>query len=1013
MVTHMVRRPKWAAASTANPATEAAALAARGVLRAAGWNPETVTAEERLAAILLNAVVEFDGIKSTGLKPILWQSPEPLSRDAEQDTFTEELAGAWKRVFKHHLHHSDGIARLSIDVRTLPDFGQSTMASTLTSVVRALAGPFIEKRSFDPHSMSINSMEPGDVVAVSVAAINSLQYHHAWSWPLRVGIEPTSNNPYLDYLYAARGVERGFLNINAVGGQDLVLLTDPSFRSLAALQEAPPGMVLVTAPLRTSKGLVSKVLKGGIAGEFSQPTAFIDMVPGSLPEAMTTLSYEIAHNKPLDVAIFDAYGRALYETRRHGRKVEVVPPLIISPVADNAALFDNARLINRVHELIERLGRLPANTVVGLPLDEWSAWQLGISIGAQTAADYRADLILACKENRLVFDQERHAATSLKDATETVSRAEDNLKADLSEPMRFTDVTLYKGFLYKGDVPAADQKVPDDEPLSAGRDYTLEVRVGEQRTGIARDEQAPRGVKNLREDREDLTVFVLVRCKSPAVLHFENCFASIVWPFGEDSESAFFRLGLDEAPAAAGSVTIEIRLYHHTLDLLDQVEAVLSISETAAPTLPNKLVWQSEIGTPRIEAASPPRFASIHVSAAREGGYRFDFHFRSPNERNVIVPTFRTVADDDLRRLLERVRDFWTRQVMASYAEKLNVTPSTFKKSLEELVAIGKDAFITLFGDGYADQKGAGETVAELLARIEGMENAPLQVTFSPDAVRFVFPWSIIYPRHIENVDPGHFWGARYQIEQVRAGSKVDRLGEDPINITFALDPGFGDSREQAALFSAYAAAPGRSVKVSQPINTADELFADLCGNPASHLYYFFCHGWAPSGEGILPADVKKLLEEQVEHLEGAARVFAERLLALVPQMGKEAWIFIGNSQLGESALRSKQSFFQGRRPIVFLNMCHSAALMPSMNSGLVRMFLDRSASAVIGTESPMTPVFAHAFSKQVLGSLLGGETIGNALQAARRHFLDERNPLGLAYTLYGRATTRLGAKPP
>lgn len=84
------------------------------------------------------------------------------------------------------------------------------------------------------------------------------------------------------------------------------------------------------------------------------------------------------------------------------------------------------------------------------------------------------------------------------------------------------------------------------------------------------------------------------------------------------------------------------------------------------------------------------------------------------------------------------------------------------------------------------------------------------------------------------------------------------------------------------------------------------------------------------------------------------------------------------------------------------------------MNSGLVRVFLDRSASAVIGTESPMTSVFAHAFGKEVLDHLLVGVDVGTALRAARAHFLSDamRNPLGLAYTLYGRAQTRIGKGP-
>jgi len=56
-----------------------------------------------------------------------------------------------------------------------------------------------------------------------------------------------------------------------------------------------------------------------------------------------------------------------------------------------------------------------------------------------------------------------------------------------------------------------------------------------------------------------------------------------------------------------------------------------------------------------------------------------------------------------------------------------------------------------------------------------------------------------------------------------------------------------------------------------------------------------------------------------------------------------------------------------------------------------------------------MTSVFADAFARMVLDALFAGDNIGTALWKARRHFLTEqRNPLGLAYTLYGRVDANL-----
>ena len=97
--------------------------------------------------------------------------------------------------------------------------------------------------------------------------------------------------------------------------------------------------------------------------------------------------------------------------------------------------------------------------------------------------------------------------------------------------------------------------------------------------------------------------------------------------------------------------------------------------------------------------------------------------------------------------------------------------------------------------------------------------------------------------------------------------------------------------------------------------------------------------------------------------------------------------------------------------PVIVLNMCESAQLVPSLRESFIDFFLNRGAAAVIGTECPITIAFAHPFAEVLLSGLLHGDDVGEALRSARRALLDLRNPLGLAYTLYGLATTRF--KPP
>jgi hypothetical protein len=193
-------------------------------------------------------------------------------------------------------------------------------------------------------------------------------------------------------------------------------------------------------------------------------------------------------------------------------------------------------------------------------------------------------------------------------------------------------------------------------------------------------------------------------------------------------------------------------------------------------------------------------------------------------------------------------------------------------------------------------------------------------------------------------------------------------------------------------------------------------LFQELGRKPSAHLIYFYCHGYAPDpdirsplrGEGV------KQMAQRIDKLgQGTPeRQALETLLTLITKMEDEPWMHIGNAYIREDRL-VRQNFFETRRPIVFLNMCQSADLLPSNSSGLVRIFLNHNASAVVGTEGQMTSTFANPFAEEIFNALFRGDDIGTSLWKARRHFLNRmRNPLGLAYTLYGSAVARLGTGP-
>ena len=180
------------------------------------------------------------------------------------------------------------------------------------------------------------------------------------------------------------------------------------------------------------------------------------------------------------------------------------------------------------------------------------------------------------------------------------------------------------------------------------------------------------------------------------------------------------------------------------------------------------------------------RGLSIQVSRAI-GGYQFEFVFarkdgNGKDRPDIVIPITREIGDDDIKRLLKRIRNFWTELAITNYAKSLSVTTSTFSGYADRLAALGQQAWLLLFGEGYGSQTGAGETLSSYLSDINLPEGTHIQINY-PGDLSFVFPWNLLYPppANDEAIDPLKFWGARFQIEQVFNGSKQDRLGEEPV----------------------------------------------------------------------------------------------------------------------------------------------------------------------------------------------------------------------------------------
>ncbi len=96
--------------------------------------------------------------------------------------------------------------------------------------------------------------------------------------------------------------------------------------------------------------------------------------------------------------------------------------------------------------------------------------------------------------------------------------------------------------------------------------------------------------------------------------------------------------------------------------------------------------------------------------------------------------------------------------------------------------------------------------------------------------------------------------------------------------------------------------------------------------------------------------------------------------------------------------------------PLIILNGCSTAAFTPDALSPFIRKFTrDGEAGGVMGTEIPVHQDLAAEVGCQMLERVLDGEPVGTALLAVRRVLLAQRNPLGLAYTLFAFSDLTVG----
>lgn len=234
-------------------------------------------------------------------------------------------------------------------------------------------------------------------------------------------------------------------------------------------------------------------------------------------------------------------------------------------------------------------------------------------------------------------------------------------------------------------------------------------------------------------------------------------------------------------------------------------------------------------------------------------------------------------------------------------------------------------------------------------------------------------PWELLKPYHYsvreakEYTDD--FWATRFQLSRWLAGRGPNARVEVKTAALVLPDVGLPAVAGERAFFDALSAR--RMIQLSGPSMLRQEVL-----------------------------DLFKVGGFQVLHIATHGQFNAEDADQSVIELADAA---LHPGDLRGSSLRGiRQSM-----PLVFLNACDGGRAnfgLTGLGGWAEKLFKEANAAAFVGALWEVHDELAVAFSNHFYDRLAAGDTLGEAMRAARAHLrdLDPINPTWLAYTLYG-----------
>ena len=617
------------------------------------------------------------------------------------------------------------------------------------------------------------------------------------------------------------------------------------------------------------------------------------------------------------------------------------------------------------------------------------------------------------RDSKQTWDDVKHA---VRDAWHRVS------KEIPAEPLpRYADFTFYE--------EDGTTEVSHGQALRAKQRYFLEVVVREKKdlSGIPYEGTADRRL--IREPMQKKPVKILVVAESDD-FEIKHPTQSLELPPTGPSTNARFDLSpLQSTPSATDLARIKVSLYYE-FNLLEDVVIYSEVLDSFEASTYSQLGLDKPIYFMQKRLALEyldldhvrPRSMTVQIDKTATG-YDLRFRFRNDVERDLMLPARISLTGTDLEDKIVTVRKIWQEIALSeAFTTGLEGTKNAFATEMFRLAQAGRALWLMLF---LHERNGAISNIGDWLQDHTPERDTIVQIHLDPDASDFVFPWALLYDRQLpikeyEPLDLEGFWGVRYRIEQQfpKGRSSLDKPTQitTPLKIGFMLWDQFRNAKEQERLMTDLIKESAGRLSVSSPPVTNAKTCYEILTAGGNQILYFYSHGYTRSRQ------------QDTGNNPDFGPFFMQRYDKLEPTSPLRESLKSVYDAIAQAQLDPKRSFIQltyGKlylddllelrdlpgEPLVVLNMCESAQRSPLLSESFIHFFLDRGASAVLGTECPMTVEFAHPFSKAFLHGLLRGEEVGEALLNTRRLFLERNNPLGLAYTLYGKDT--LAFNPP